>query len=407
MRSFGATHVCVTWRPMATTIVMLFLVSDGIGGQTASSWSATPVSITPGQSIQDAVDRYPAGTSFLIKHGVHARQTIYPRDGMMFEGELGAVLDGQHVTAQAIVAGRTSNVTVRGLRITGYVPPASGAAVEGHGSQGWVVEGNEIHNNSNGGARAYGIRIGSGWILRANSIHHNGWVGIAGYRAFDSLIEGNDVYANPGGVFNDTVGEAANIKLFECGRIVLRGNHVHDGPFLGIWLDRSQPDMTVEGNRVRHHGDAGIWYEVSYQGVIRGNYVENAGYRGRYSRGWMSGAGIQVTNSPDVSVIENTVTNSLNGIVGQQAEGYDDGPYGASELRNLLVRGNVVVMPRGQTGIVQNIGSNSPYVHWRNRFVENHYVLQVNATPFRWMGLNLDERRWQAYGHGSDGPFGR
>ena len=141
--------------------------------------------------------------------------------------------------------------------------------------------------------------------------------------------------------------------------------------------------------------------------MIRGNYVENAGYLGRYSRGWVSRAGIQVTNSPDVSVIDNTVTNSLNGIVGQQATGYADGPYGANELRNLLVQGNTIVMPRGQTGIVDNIGTNAPYVQWNNRFEGNHYVLGDNASPFRWMSLNLDEKQWQAYGHRTEASFGR
>ena len=407
MRFFGVARVRVCWRPVVPGLIILFLTSACMAMQTASLSSQAPVSIYPGQSIQDAVNRHPAGTSFLIRQGVHARQTVYPRDGMSFVGEPGAVLDGQQVTAQAIVAGRTHGVTVRGLRITGYVPPDSGAAVEGHGSDGWVVESNEIDHNSNGASRAYGIRIGSGWVLRANTIHHNGWVGIAGYRAVDSLIEGNDVYANPPDAFEDNVGEAANIKLFECGRIALRDNYVHDGPFLGIWLDRSEPEMTVEANRVLNHGDAGIWFEVGYKGVIRGNSVENAGYRGRYSSGWVSGAGIQVTNSPDVSVIDNTVTNSLNGIVGQQARGYEDGPHGPSELRNLLVQGNTIVMPRGQTGIVDNIGTNAPYVQWNNRFEANRYVLESNAMPFRWMSLNLDEWQWQAYGHRTEASFGR
>jgi hypothetical protein len=35
---------------------------------------------------------------------------------------------------------------------------------------------------------------------------------------------------------------------------------------------------------------------------------------------------------------------------------------------------------------------------WNNRFEGNHYQLQMNATPFFWMGLSLDEFQWQAYG---------
>jgi parallel beta-helix repeat protein len=360
--------------------------------------AAAGIPINPGDDIQRAVNANPPGTPFVIRSGVHRRQTIHPKDGMSFVGEPGAVLDGEHVASQAFVAGRSRNVTVRGLRVTRYAPPNAGAAVEGHGSDGWLVERNEIDHNSNGTARALGVRIGSGWTLRGNAIHHNGWVGIAGYQAIGATIEGNEVYANPPAPFTDTIGEASNIKLFECGRIVLRDNYVHDGPFKGIWLDTSQPDMQVEGNRVVNHGGAGIWYEVSYRGVIRGNYVENAGYASQYINGWLTGGGIEITNSPDVSVLENTVVDSLNGIIGLQAAGYANGPYGRNELRNLLVQGNTVTMPKGQTGIAENVGSHAVYDSLNNRFVSNRFQLFANPAPFYWKGQTLNEAQWKAGG---------
>lgn len=356
------------------------------------------VVIRPGENIQSVVNGSPIGTVFVLKAGVHARQSIRPRDGMTFIGEAGAVLDGENATPRAFVGEDTKNVTVRGLRITRYMPPETTGALDAIDSTGWVVENNEIDNNTNGAARAYGIQIGSSMIVRGNRIHHNGWVGIDGYKAVDTLIEGNEIYANPPTWFKDTIGEAANIKLYDCGRITIRNNFVHDSPFRGIWVDTMQPDVTIEGNRVVNHGEAGIWYEVSYRGVIRQNYIENAGYNSYYSSGWLRGGGIQVTNSPDVSVLGNTVVNSLNGIIGQNADDYRDGPYGKSELRNFLVQGNTVVMPKGQSGIVENINSNVVFVSWNNRFTGNQYDLKGNATPFQWMGRNLDERQWQAFG---------
>jgi parallel beta-helix repeat protein len=383
------------------------LLSIGLSAATAAILlSESPLVIHPGDDISARVSRAPSGSHFLLKSGVHRRQTIRPRDGMSFVGEEGTVLDGENVTPHAFIAGESRDVTVRGLRITRYAPPKMTAAVEGGSdSRAWLVEGNEIDHTSNAGLRVYGLRIGSGWVVRRNKVHHNGWVGIEGYNAVDTLIEGNEVYANPPSSFSDTVGEAANIKLYGCGRIIVRNNFVHDSPFRGIWLDRSRPDMTVEGNRVVNHGEAGIWYEVSYRGIIRHNYVENAGSNSYYSRGWLRGGGIQVTNSPDVSVIENTVVNSLNGIIGLQADGYEDGPYGPNELRNLLVQGNTVVMPRGQTGIAENIGSPAVFLSWNNRFVGNRYELATNATPFSWMGRNLDERQWQSYPQGLKESF--
>lgn len=397
----GTYTVTASVRGTSHTVQVTISAASG-----SPATAPAPVTIAPGTSIQSAVDGHPAGTAFLLKSGVHRRQSIRPKDGMSFVGEAGAVLDGENATAQAFVASGTKNVTVRGLRITRYAPPNLNAALDGRNSHGWIVEGNEIDSNANGTLRAYGLRIGSGWIVRNNSIHHNGWVGIEGYQAVDTLIEGNEVYANPPEAFTDTVGEAANIKLYDCGRIVIRGNHVHDSPFRGIWIDRSRPDMTIENNRVVNHGQVGIWYEVSYRGVVRNNYVENAGYASYYSSGWLRGGGIQVTNSPDVTVTGNTVVNSLNGIIGLQASSYYDGPYGKSELRNLLVQGNTIVMPRGQSGVAENVGT-EVFVSWNNRFVGNSYVLGTNARPFFWMGQSLDERQWQAYGQGTGDVYTR
>jgi hypothetical protein len=126
--------------------------------------------------------------------------------------------------------------------------------------------------------------------------------------------------------------------------------------------------------------------------------VENAGYASHYGGGWLRAGGIQVTNSSDVTVTDNTVTNSLNGIIGQQADTYVNEQGGNSALRNLLVQGNTVVMPRGQTGLIDNTDNNTIYVSANNRFVGNRYEITGNPTPFYWMGRDVDEYQWQAFG---------
>ena len=372
---------------------------SGDAGTVGGAEGTTPTGgtvINPGDSIQSAVDANPEGTTFTIKAGVHRRQTVRPKAGMSFIGEPGAILDGERATPRAFAGSNINRVTISGLRITNYVPPNIGGAVDALGTTGWVVENNEIDNNSNGTNRAYGVHLGSDMIVRNNKIHHNGWNGISGYQAVGTVIEGNDIYANPPASFTDSIGAAANMKCYDCGSVIVRNNTFRDGAFRGIWFDRSRPDITIENNRVVNHGEAGIWYEVSYRGTIRGNYIENAGYSSYYSTGWLRGGGIQVTNSPDVSVIGNTVVNSLNGIIGLQASSYYNGPYGASELRNLLVQDNIVIMSRGQTGIAQNIGNTAVFDGWNNRFSGNRYELTGIATPFYWKGRNLSALEWKA-----------
>jgi hypothetical protein len=123
--------------------------------------------------------------------------------------------------------------------------------------------------------------------------------------------------------------------------------------------------------------------------------VENAGSLSRYSSGWLRGGGIQITNSPDVSVLDNTVVNSLNGIIGLQAAGYYDGKHGASQLRNLLVQGNTIVMPRGQSGIATDTGNDAVFDSWNNRF-NNNRIQAASAAPFQWKGRNLTDSEWKA-----------
>ena len=83
MRFFPLSRVRVCWRPAVSGLIILLLTSACMALQTASVSSQAPVTIYPGQSIQRAVNRHPAGTSFLIKEGVHTGQTIYPDGGRL------------------------------------------------------------------------------------------------------------------------------------------------------------------------------------------------------------------------------------------------------------------------------------------------------------------------------------
>ncbi len=58
---------------------------------------STSVLINPGTNIQGVVNLYPAGTTFLLKAGIHRLQTIQPRDGDIYLGEVGTILRGSQV----------------------------------------------------------------------------------------------------------------------------------------------------------------------------------------------------------------------------------------------------------------------------------------------------------------------
>jgi parallel beta-helix repeat protein len=360
--------------------------------------------INPGENIQSIVDGSPTGTRFLLKAGVHRRQQIRPKSGMVFMGEPGAVLDGENVTAYAFetLATAPSGVVIQDLVIERYVPPSQRGAIQGDNGVNWRVEHNEIRNNAN-----HGLRAGTGMRILNNHVHHNGVVGIAGYMADGVLVEGNEVsYNNTLQASEDPVyAEASGIKFMKTRNLVIRNNRVHHNMAKGIWTDHAWPTTLIEHNTVNDNASSGIWHEVSYDAVIRYNTISRNG--GTTAGSWLSRAGIQVTNSPNVKVHNNTLTGNANGIGVTQAAGYTDGPYGANVVQNLEVYSNIVTMSVGRTGLAQNVGDTSIYTSRNNRFYNNTYYLGSNAYYFLWNERALDERGWQSYGQDLTGTFYR
>lgn len=56
-----------------------------------------PVRLEVGTDLQATIDQYAPGTEFVIAAGIHREQWIRPRDGDVFRGEDGAVLNGARV----------------------------------------------------------------------------------------------------------------------------------------------------------------------------------------------------------------------------------------------------------------------------------------------------------------------
>ena len=371
------------------------------------------VELKPSDNIQAKISSSPPGTTFLLRAGTYRRWSVIPRSGDSYIGERGArgerlaILDGENVTQYAFQPGPNPYpiaVRIQGLIVQRYNPPAQFGAVlaGGHqdadGSNAWVVEDNEIRYNATGGLRlAHNVKV-----LR-NYIHHNGQIGISGV-GINILVEGNEIAYNN---YQQTyqIGWAAGGAKFANTRgLVVRGNFVHHNHGNGLWNDLNSTYTLLQSNRVEDNAAQGIFYEISYDAVIRDNVVRR---NGAASAGqWLYGAGILVANSRNVQVYGNTVEGNVNGIAGiQQNRG--TGTYGPYLLQNLVVLSNTVTMTRGATGVAQSIGDNSVFTIWNNRFQGNAYSLGTNAKPFRWMNAPRTEAEWRAYGQDVAGTFSR
>jgi parallel beta-helix repeat protein len=352
------------------------------------------VVLHPGDDLRSKVSARVAGTRFYLRAGTYRQQGTSVKDNMVFRGEPGAILDGENVAPYAFetLTSTPKAVRITGLVIQNYNPPHQQSAIQGDNGQGWTVDSNEVRYNGQ-----HGVRLGVNWMFRGNHVHHNGTVGIACYKCAGAQVIGNEVDHNPGTTITETgaLAEAANIKLvIVTTGLVVRGNNVHDGLHKGIWLDTDNQYYVVDSNTVTNHGQAGIWIEASRAGVVRGNTVTTCGTRGS---SWLDGAGIQVSNSPDVEVGGNTVSGCANGITGMYVYA-TSGNYN-KPLQNLWVHDNDVTMAKGVTGIgTSGTSSTAVWDSQNNRFVRNTYHL-ASSAPFRWrLNASLTEAQWQAAG---------
>lgn len=358
-------------------------------GPQSSLNPTTGVVIQPGQSIQAAVNANPSGTTFWLKAGTWHQQSVVPKDGMTFAGEAGAILDGDNTTVKAF-SGTASRVTIRNLVVQNYNTPLQAGAIQGDwtASLHWLVEYCEIRTN-----HAAGLYATDSMIARNNYIHHNGQIGILG-KGNGALFTGNEVsYNNTGG--NDPDWEAGGMKFLYSTGLRFADNYVHDNYGPGIWFDGYNNGNLIEGNRVVHNQDAGIFYEISYNAVIRNNTVTSNGGNGSIAR-----AGILVSASSGVEVYGNTLSDNSNGVIGLQANRgtapaqYDAGPL---LVQNLYVHDNQISMNRGLTGLVDQVGDGGIFTR-NNRFEHNTYSVSLLSRPFSGPGGSLTPAQWQAAG---------
>lgn len=78
------------------------------------------VTLEVGDNFQQANDLFPAGTTFIVRSGIHQNQRVKePKTGNSWIGEEGAILDGNDRITEAF-SGKAQNVTIQGLTIRNY-----------------------------------------------------------------------------------------------------------------------------------------------------------------------------------------------------------------------------------------------------------------------------------------------
>ncbi len=296
--------------------------------------------------------------------------------------------------------GGARGVTVKGLIVEKYATPAQQGAIfgdENHRAADWLIEDNEARFNSGSG-----IATGARSVVRRNKVHHNGQLGISPNGA-DVLIEGNEIYEN--NIYGFDAGwEAGGVKAGKVERLTLRGNHVHGNYGSGLWCDVDCRNVLFENNLVERNADAGIFYEISFDAIIRNNIVRlnGTGRGGQQGSVWVWGAGIQIAASEGVQVYGNTVTvadGSTGIVIVDQGRELTDQPkrrHGAGKLLYRTMRNAVhdnEIVYEGSSGLsggASDVPASNPNFGiietGANQFDRNTYVLRrsSDARFFIW-----------------------
>ncbi|GAB3962594.1 hypothetical protein GCM10029978_018400 [Actinoallomurus acanthiterrae] len=229
-----------------------------------------------------------ANTTYYFQSGTHTLGTdpysqIMPGDDATFIGAPGAVLDGQRLNRYAFTQEATG-VTIRYLTITGFVAPRDEGVVNHNSGDKWVVEHNTIRDNSGAALMA-----GAGDQIRGNCLKDNGQYGLNAYKSGNTItglvVAGNEFTGNNTDDWEHQVpgcGCTGGMKFWAVNGADVTGNWIHGNHGPGVWADTNNNDFLIEGNLIEGNDSQAIFYEISYNVVIRNNTIRD--------NAWVSGA---------------------------------------------------------------------------------------------------------------------
>lgn len=231
--------------------------------------------------VANKTNANPPGTTFWLAPGAHTLGPgefgqVIPKDGNIYLGAPGAVLDGRGKNLYAFTQ-RARNVTIRHLMVQGFISSRDEGVVNASSGDDWIIEHNTIQNN-----KGAGMMIGARQQIRGNCIRDNGQYGINGYKGGDGVIglvvESNEIVGNNTDDWEAQApgcGCTGGAKFWAVNGADIRNNWVHGNHGPGLWADTNNNDFLIEGNLIEGNDGEAIFYEISYNLTIRNNTIRN------------------------------------------------------------------------------------------------------------------------------------
>lgn len=216
----------------------------------------------------------------------------------------------------AIYAANVANVTISNLIVDKYSAPAGFGAISGIDPTGastvptykWKLSNVEVRN-----CHGAGVELGNHMTISSSFLHHNGEYGVGGTGNNIGFSHNEVSYNNQAG-FLPAVG--AGTKFNSVVGLSVLYNNVHDNLGAGLTDDNGSSSIVYAYNTLANNLVAGILHEIGYTASIHDNTSTNDGVDSRGSSYWY-GAAIEIANSSNVKVYNNSITNPRNGIIEQ------------------------------------------------------------------------------------------
>jgi parallel beta-helix repeat protein len=276
----------------------------------ALATAPTGTTISPGQSIQAAVNAYPGGTTFTLKAGVHRLQSIQPKAGDTFVGATGAILSGARLLTSFTRSGSyyvASGQTQQGVADGVCLPQAPGCRYPEElyiddsrltrvtslsqvtvGKWYFDYGADKVYFTDSPTGRRVEISVlpyaftgsASSVTIRGLKIEKYAtptqMAAVFGYGSTGWTVEGNEIRWNHG---------AGTIT---ANRWVLRNNNIHHNGLMGVHPQSNTSGAVIEANEIAfnnaagfspHWGAGGIKAITTTGLTVRNNYVhDNAAY---------------------------------------------------------------------------------------------------------------------------------
>jgi hypothetical protein len=288
--------------------------------------------------------------------------------------------------------GSATSVNISNLTIEKYASVAGSGAVVAAGTY-WQIYNNEVRFN-----HGMGIQTGPGSYIHDNYIHTNGELGMGG-RGSNITVQNNNISWNNYAGYS-VYYEAGGAKFTSMSNLTFRYNKVYNNSGPGFWTDQNVQTILCDSNQFSSNEVGGVFLELSNSATVSNNTITNDGNNPDGTGIWW-GAGILISDSTNVSVYFNTVTNSMNGIAGILAN-RGDAPNGQPyTLQNVSVNSNTITQ---STGIALGIAiegsgfTNAVYTTWNNTFWPNtFYLSNPSGDYFYWMGGPITLAQFETY----------